>query len=156
MQVKAQSERRFDKRNKFNRQNKIFQKDAKKFYREIGKKPSYGKRNTTYEQDRKKAFNACKLDREYRERKWESKWTGMGKHNCQGSTNCAHDDEHARNVDSKRILCARKYVHVNQSKHLSVVLNVFRLASFFGVWKQIIFGKIKFDNDNLFQLRNFC
>ena len=38
MQVKAQRERRFDKRNKFYGQNMIFQTDAKKFYREIGKK----------------------------------------------------------------------------------------------------------------------
>ena len=37
IQVKARRERRFDKRNKFYRQNKIFQTDAKKFYREIGK-----------------------------------------------------------------------------------------------------------------------
>ena len=37
IQVKAQRERRFDKRNKFYRQNKIFQTDAKKFYREMGK-----------------------------------------------------------------------------------------------------------------------
>ena len=35
IQVKAQ--RQFDKRNIFYRQNKIFQTDAKKFYREIGK-----------------------------------------------------------------------------------------------------------------------
>ena len=38
IQVKAQRERRFDKSNKFYRQNKIFQMDAKKFYRKIGKK----------------------------------------------------------------------------------------------------------------------
>ena len=37
MQVKAQRERRFDKRNKFYRQNKIFQTDGKTLYREIGK-----------------------------------------------------------------------------------------------------------------------
>ena len=37
IQVKPQTERRFDKRNKFYKQNKIFQTDAKKFYREIGK-----------------------------------------------------------------------------------------------------------------------
>ena len=37
IQVKAQRERRFDKRNKFYRQNKLFQTDAKTFYREIGK-----------------------------------------------------------------------------------------------------------------------
>ena len=41
IQVKAQkvfpSEKRFEKRNKFYRQNKIFQTEAKKFYREIGK-----------------------------------------------------------------------------------------------------------------------
>ena len=37
IQVKAQRERQFDKRNKFYRQNVIFQTDAKKFYREIGK-----------------------------------------------------------------------------------------------------------------------
>ena len=37
IQVKAQRERRFDKRNKCYRQNKVFQTDANKFYREIGK-----------------------------------------------------------------------------------------------------------------------
>ena len=37
MQLKAQRLRRFDKRSKFYRQNKIFSVDAKKFYREIGK-----------------------------------------------------------------------------------------------------------------------
>ena len=37
IQVKAQRERQFDKRDKFYRQNKIFQTDAKRFYREIGK-----------------------------------------------------------------------------------------------------------------------
>ncbi|XP_063588611.1 uncharacterized protein LOC134765758 [Penaeus indicus] len=37
IQVKAQRLRRFDKRTRFYRQNKIFQTDAKKFYREIGK-----------------------------------------------------------------------------------------------------------------------
>ena len=37
MQLKAQRLRRFDKRSKFYRQNKVFQMDAKKFYREIGK-----------------------------------------------------------------------------------------------------------------------
>ena len=36
-QVTAQRERQFDKRNKFYRHNKIFQTDAKKFYREIEK-----------------------------------------------------------------------------------------------------------------------
>ena len=37
MQVNVQRERQFDKCNKFYRQNKIFQVDAKIFYREIGK-----------------------------------------------------------------------------------------------------------------------
>ena len=37
LQVKAQRLRRFTKSNKFYRQNKIFETDAKKFYREIGK-----------------------------------------------------------------------------------------------------------------------
>ncbi|XP_066926111.1 uncharacterized protein [Clytia hemisphaerica] len=37
MQLKAQRPRRFDKRSKFFRQNKVFKVDAKKFYREIGK-----------------------------------------------------------------------------------------------------------------------
>ena len=35
----------------------------------------------------------------------------------QGSTNCAHGDEHTRNVHVKKFSCARNYVHVNQSKH---------------------------------------
>ena len=37
LQVKAQRVRRYVKRNKFYRQNKIFETDTKKFYREIGK-----------------------------------------------------------------------------------------------------------------------
>ena len=37
MQAKAQRLRRFEKRSKFYRQNKIFENDAKKFYRELGK-----------------------------------------------------------------------------------------------------------------------
>ena len=36
-QVKAQRSRRFDKRDRFYRQNEIFQTDARKFYRQIGK-----------------------------------------------------------------------------------------------------------------------
>ena len=36
IQVKAQRLRRYDKRNRFYRQNKIFKTDPKKFYREIG------------------------------------------------------------------------------------------------------------------------
>ena len=37
IQVKAQKFRRYDKRDRFYGQNKIFKTDAKKFYREIGK-----------------------------------------------------------------------------------------------------------------------
>ena len=37
MQVKAQKERRFDTRDKFSKQSKIFQTDAKRFYWEIKK-----------------------------------------------------------------------------------------------------------------------
>ena len=37
MQLKAQRLRRYDKRSKFFRQNKVFNNDAKRFYREIGK-----------------------------------------------------------------------------------------------------------------------
>ena len=39
-------------------------------------------------------------------------------HRRQGSTNCAHGDERARNVHAKGFSLARNYVHVNQSKHL--------------------------------------
>ena len=35
----------------------------------------------------------------------------------QGSTNCAHGDERARNVHVKRFSRAGNYVHVNQSKY---------------------------------------
>ena len=38
IQVKAQRLRRYDKRNRFYRQNKIFKIDAKTFYREFGKR----------------------------------------------------------------------------------------------------------------------
>ena len=61
IQVKAQTERQFDKRNKFYRQNKIFQTDAKKFYRESSGKGIWG--------EKKAGKCVCKLDREYGERK---------------------------------------------------------------------------------------
>ena len=35
----------------------------------------------------------------------------------QGSRNCTHGDERARNVYAKNFSRARNYVHVNQSKH---------------------------------------
>ena len=38
IQAKAQRIKRFEKRNKHFQQNKIFKEDAKKFYRELGKK----------------------------------------------------------------------------------------------------------------------
>ena len=38
IQAKAQKMRRLEKRNRFFRQNKLFREDAKKFYRELGKK----------------------------------------------------------------------------------------------------------------------
>ena len=38
IQAKAQRIRRFEKRSRFFRQNKIFKEDAKKLYREMGKK----------------------------------------------------------------------------------------------------------------------
>ena len=47
LQVKAQRERRFNKYNKFYRQNKIFQTDTKKAYKKNSEKQSHGKRNTT-------------------------------------------------------------------------------------------------------------
>ena len=38
MQAKAQRMRLFEKRSKFFRRNKIFETDAKRFFREVGKK----------------------------------------------------------------------------------------------------------------------
>ena len=36
----------------------------------------------------------------------------------QGSTNCVHGDERARNARAKRLSRARNYAHVNQSEDL--------------------------------------
>ena len=47
--VKAQRERRFDKRNKFHRQNKVFQTDDKTFSREIEKNQVMVKETPTKE-----------------------------------------------------------------------------------------------------------
>ena len=49
--------------------------------------------------------------------------------------------------------CARSYVHINQSKHLRSTL-LFKVASSFCVWKQIIFGTRRSDFHNIFQLRS--
>ena len=49
MQAKAQRIRRFDKRCKFQRQNKSFKEHTKRFYRELGKKINRGQRNTRNE-----------------------------------------------------------------------------------------------------------
>ena len=51
----------------------------------------------------------------------ESNFVGVSRlfvFSLQGSTNCVHGDEHARNMHTNRFLCVRNYVHVNQSKHL--------------------------------------
>ena len=37
--------------------------------------------------------------------------------NKQGSTNCAHGEECARNLHAKKISRARNYVQIKQSKH---------------------------------------
>ena len=38
-------------------------------------------------------------------------------HMLQDSTNCVHGDQPARNMHTKKFLCAWNYMHVNQSKH---------------------------------------
>ena len=43
----------------------------------------------------------------------------------QGSTNCIHGDKLARNMHAKRFSGARIYEHVNQSKHLKLVLQCY-------------------------------
>ena len=40
------------------------------------------------------------------------------KNKDQGWTNYVHSDEREHNVQAKRFLHARNYVHVNQTKHL--------------------------------------
>ena len=89
IQVKAQREKRFDKRKKFYRQNKIFQTDAKKFYREIGKNQVTVKETPPKDSiekfwDRiwgeKKACNMCaswvgnmeKVNEKVKEEEWEN------------------------------------------------------------------------------------
>ena len=63
----------------------------------------------------------------------------------------------ARTVTSVHATCTQRgfSVHMNQSKRSStwMLLNV---ASCFYVWKQIIFGTIRCEIHNLFQLRSFC
>ena len=66
IQVKAQRVRRFEKRTKFYRQNKIFQTDAKRFYREIGKKQIEIKEVPTMQEV---------------EKFWESIWSNPKTHN---------------------------------------------------------------------------
>ena len=66
IQVKAQRVRRFEKRTKFYRQNKIFQTDAKRFYREIGKKQIDIKEVPTMQEI---------------EKFWESIWSSPKSHN---------------------------------------------------------------------------
>ena len=75
----------------------------------------------------------------------------------QGSTNCAHGDERARNVHVKSLSRAQNYVHVNQLKtHLTSTPTLFKVVSYFYVWKQLIFGTIRSDINNLFYLRSCC
>ena len=74
----------------------------------------------------------------------------------QGSTNCVHGDECACNMHAKRFSRARNYVHLNQSKHLSSTQKLFKVASCFCVWIQIIFSTARSDIHNLFHLRSCC
>ena len=52
---------------------------------------------------------------------------------------CADADECVRNVHAKTFLRARNYVHINQSKHLVVVLRCYY------DWRQIRFNTIRSD-----------
>ena len=81
----------------------------------------------------------------------------------QGSINCMHGDKRARNTHAKRFSHARNYVYVNQSKHLVQVVNkylvllmLFKVVSYFCVWKQIIYSTIRSDIHYLFQLKSRC
>ena len=74
----------------------------------------------------------------------------------QGSINCAHGDEPARNVHAKRFSRAPNYLHVNQSKYLWVILPMLlKVVSYFCVWNQIIFSTIRSEMHNLVQ-RSCC
>ena len=68
----------------------------------------------------------------------------------QGSTNCAHANERARNVHANRFLRARKSIRTP----LSSTPMLFKVLNYFCVSKQIIFGTIKSDIHNLFQVRS--
>ena len=70
----------------------------------------------------------------------------------QGSTNCVHGYEPPRKVCTKRFLRARKSIKTP----LSSTPMLFKVASYFCVWKQIIFSTIRSDTHNLFQLRSCC
>ena len=65
----------------------------------------------------------------------------------QACTQCAHKE-----VFACTKLCARK--SIKTPLHSTWML--FKLVSYFCVWKQIVFGTIKSDIHNLFQLRSCC
>ena len=71
----------------------------------------------------------------------------------QGSTNCVQAHHRARNVHENSFLCARIYLHVNQSKHFKVALRCY-LRNYLYVCKQINVSTIRYDIRNLFQLRS--
>ena len=70
----------------------------------------------------------------------------------QGSINYMHREDCARNVIAKRFLHAHKSIKTP----LSSTPIVFKIVSYYCVWKQIIFSTIWSDIHNFFQLRSRC
>ena len=71
----------------------------------------------------------------------------------QGSTNCAHDYEHARKVV---FACTELHARKSIKTHLISTWMLYKVTSCLCVWKPIIFGTTKSDIHNFFQLRSCC
>ena len=72
----------------------------------------------------------------------------------QGSTNCPHGDERSGNVYAEIFACTKLRARKSIKTPLSTML--FKVLSYFCVRKQIIFGTIRSDIYNLFQLKSCC
>ena len=74
----------------------------------------------------------------------------------QGSTNSAHSDKHACNVHTEVFACTKLQARKSIKTSLSSTPILFKVVSYFCVWKELIFGMIRSDIHNFFQLRCCC
>ena len=77
-------------------------------------------------------------------------------YNQQGLTNCMHGDDCIQHACKKFTMCTKLCAHKSIKTPLGSNSTIFKIKSYFYVWKQLKFGTKQSDINSLFQLRSCC